>query len=342
MQTKVAERYFFFGLLLTTLIFTFLIFRPFWVVLVLGICFSIVLYPVFKWFNKKLSNWLASLLTVILFTIIVCGPLLAIGTIVFKQSQDVVQSVINNGGDQPFLDEVNININKVLPDGIAFDIKDKVAGFISYTSDNITKIFSTTLSAFFSFVLMLLIMFYFLKDGHKWEESILVISPLGDSNDEKIIRRLTLAVNGVIKGSLLIGLIQGVLLGFGLWIFHIPHPALWGLVAAVASLLPTIGTSLVSVPAIIFLFANGHSGLAIGLLAWAGLLVGTIDNFLGPLIVGGRLNIPPLLILFAVLGGVSLLGPVGIIVGPLTVSLLYTLISIYRNEYKNEQKNSAI
>jgi predicted PurR-regulated permease PerM len=338
MQTKIAERYFFFGLLLLTLIFTFLIFRPFWVVLVLGISFSIVLYPIYKWFNKKLPNWVASLFTVILFTIILCGPLLAIGVIVFNQSENALHSFVSNGTNQPFLEGLNDTINRALPQGVDFDVKARVSDFISYTSGNIANIFKTTLSAFFSFILMLLIMFYFLKDGSRWKESIVVISPLSDNNDEKIIRRLALAVNGVIKGSLLIGLIQGVLMGIGLWIFHVPNPALWGLVASVASLLPTIGTSLVSVPAIIFLFATGATGYGIGLTIWSAFGVGMIDNFLSPYIVGGTIQIPPLLILFAVLGGVSLLGPVGILVGPLTISLLYTLISIYRNDFKQTQQ----
>jgi len=98
--------------------------------------------------------------------------------------------------------------------------------------------------------------------------------------------------------------------------------------------LPTIGTSLVSIPAIIFLVSTGAPTQALGLLIWSVVAVGMIDNLLSPLIVGSKINIPPLLILFSILGGISFLGPVGILVGPLTVSLLYALISIYRNEFK--------
>ena len=181
---------------------------------------------------------------------------------------------------------------------------------------------------------MLLIIFYFLKDGARWKKSIIVLSPLSDKDDEKIINRLSLAVNAVIKGYFLIALAQGVLMGFGLWLFNVPSPALWGIVAAVASLLPTFGTALVSIPAIIFLFMVENTASAIGLLIWAVVVVGLVDNFLSPFVVGGKTNIPPIIILFAVLGGISFLGPVGILVGPLTVSLLYTLISIYRNEFK--------
>jgi len=95
MQTKIIERYFFFGLLLATFVFAFLIFRPFWVVFVLGTAFSIVLYPIYKWFRKKkLPEWLSSLVTVLLFIVVLCGPLLGISAVVFNQSEDVYYRVV--------------------------------------------------------------------------------------------------------------------------------------------------------------------------------------------------------------------------------------------------------
>lgn len=344
MQTKIIERYFFFGLLLATFVFAFFIFRPFWIVLILGLSFSIVLYPMYEWLNRRhLPNWLASLLTVIFFIIVLCGPLLGIGAMVFNQSQNVYHLVTDNGNAKPLFHSIETKINKILPEGMTFDINKKATNFVSFLSNNIANIFTTTVSAFFSFLLMLLIIFYFLKDGAEWRKAIIILSPLGDKDDEKIISRLAQAINGVIKGSLLIAIIQGVLLGFGLWLFGISNGALWGVVAAITSLIPTLGTSLVSIPAIIFLFVTGETTSAIGLLIWAVIMVGMIDNFLGPFIVGKKINISSLLILFSVLGGISLLGPVGILVGPITISLLYTLISIYRNEFKeNEQKNTII
>jgi len=343
MQTKIFEKYFFFGLLFATLLFTFLIFRPFWMVLMLGISFSIVLYPIYEWLNKRhLPSWLSSLLTVLLFAIVLCGPILGIGAMVFNQSQHVYQQVAGNGDIGLFLDSVDRAINKILPNSVTFNTKDKVANFVSYVSSNITNIFSATISAFFSFILILLIIFYFLKDGLKWKKAIIVLSPLGDRDDEKIMARLAFSVNAVIRGYLLIALIQGILMGFGLWIFNIANPALWGVVAAIMSLIPTFGTALISVPAIIFLFVTGNTTSAIGLLIWSVVVVGMIDNFLSPFIVGKKINIPPLLILFSILGGISLLGPVGILIGPLTVSFLYTLISIYRNEFKQDVKQNTV
>jgi predicted PurR-regulated permease PerM len=338
MQTKIIERYFFFGLLLATLIFTFFIFQPFWIVLVLGICFSVVLYPIYEWFkNKRLPDWLSSIITVLLFAIILCGPILGIGALVFNQSQNAYRLVVDNKGAETFMNSINNTVNKVLPESVPFDINEKAEGFITYVSNNIANIFTTTVSAFVSLLLMLLIMFYLLKDGEKWKKEIVLLSPLSDKDDENIIKRFTLSVNAVIKGYLFIAVVQGLLLGTGFWLFDISNGALWGTIAAITSLIPTVGTALVSVPAIIFLFVTGSTGSAIGLLIWAIVVVGMVDNLLTPYIVGTKINISPLLILFSVLGGISLFGPVGILVGPLTVSLLYTLVSIYRNEFNQHQ-----
>ncbi len=335
MQQKVMEKYFFFGLLFATLVFAFFIFRPFWIILMLGASISIILYPVYTWLNKKyLPNWLAAFLTLFFFIIVLCIPLFSIGTIVFNQSQNLYHSVVNGGNITPFLSSLGNKINYFLPNGVSLNINEIVSSFVSFLTNNIATIFSATMSALFSFVLLLLAIFYFLKDGDGWKKAILQLSPLSITADQKILDRLTQTINGVIKGYLLIAFIQGTLMGVGLYIFHIPNPAIWGVIAGIASIIPPFGTAVVSIPAVIFLFITGHMGLGIGLLAWAVLVVGAGDNVLNPYIVGHKINIPPFLILFSVLGGIALLGPVGILIGPLTVSLLYTLTDIYQNEFK--------
>ncbi|MFA5750685.1 MAG: AI-2E family transporter [Candidatus Paceibacterota bacterium] len=337
MQTKIIERYFFFGLLLATLIFTFFIFQPFWIVLVLGACFAVILRPIYEWFKKiKFPSWLSSLLTVAFFTIIICGPLLGLGLIIFNQSQDLYNSLIN-GGSIPSIESIDEYVQKLLPKGINFDLSEKANDLIYLLSDNLGKLLSTTLNTILTFILMLLAIFYFLKDGAEWKKSLITLSPLSDSDDLKILNRLSLAVNAVIKGYLLIAIVQGTLMGMGLAIFGVPNPALWGVIAAIASLIPTIGTGLISIPAIIFLFMTGNVFGAIALGVWSLAVVSTVDNFLTPYIVGSKISIPPFLILFSVLGGIVLLGAIGILIGPLTISLLYTLVSIYRSEFQQNE-----
>ncbi|MEK7113537.1 MAG: AI-2E family transporter, partial [Patescibacteria group bacterium] len=311
-------------------------FRPFWVVLVLGVSFSVVLYPVYEWLKEKMKtpDWLSSALTVLLFVFIVAIPLFGIGVMVFNQSQDAYHVIVNNVDSLSFLDTVNVSINKILPENMSFDLYDKLSGFISFVVSNITGIFTFTLSAIFSALLTLLAVFYFLKDGASWKKSLITLSPLADTDDEKIIQKLSNGINGILKQYLLMALVQGILMGVGLTLFGVPNPALWGLVTIFAALVPTIGTALISIPAIIFLYATGHAMAAAGLLVWSISMVGMIDNLLSPVIVGKKINLPPFLILFSVLGGLSLLGPIGILMGPLTVSLLHSLLSIYRHEFQ--------
>ncbi|MFA6353871.1 MAG: AI-2E family transporter [Candidatus Paceibacterota bacterium] len=335
MQQKVIEKYFFFGLLFVTLVFVFFIFRPFWIVLVLGASFAIMLYPVYEWLNKKyLPSWLASFFTLVFFIVVLCIPLLGLGSIVFNQSQNLYHSVANNGNFSPFINEVGEKINQVLPAGISFDINEKISSFISYLTSHLVNIFSATANVLFSFILLLLAIFYFLKDGKYWREKILKLSPLSNSDDEKIITKLLQTINGVMRGTLFIAILQGILMGFGLTIFGVPNAAIWGVVAAITSLIPSVGTAMISVPAIVFLFATGHIIPAVGLTIWSTIVVGTIDNFLTPYVIGSKINIPPFLILFSVLGGIALLGPIGVLIGPLAVSLLYTLTEIYQIEFK--------
>ena len=137
------------------------------------------------------------------------------------------------------------------------------------------------------------------------------------------------AINSVIKGSLVIAIIQGILTGLGFTLFQVPNPALWGSIASITALIPGIGTALVLIPGILYLFFSFKIGLGFGLLAWGILAVGLIDNILGPTLVGRGTKIHPFLVLFGVLGGIQLFGPAGFIAGPLILSLLFALAEIY-------------
>lgn len=333
MQTKVIERYFFFTLFFLVIVFVGFIFKPFLSVLVIGASFAVVLYPIYEWLlSKKISNSLSALLVLIFFTFALCIPFLSIGLVVFNQAQDFYISIVHGGTTGNLLTSFGNNLNNVLP--IHLDINEKLSSLSSFILDHLSGIFSFTLSTIFSFVLILLSIFYFLKDGAQFRKGIILLSPLADKDDEKIISRLSKSVNGVMKGYLFLGILQGILMSFGLLIFGVPNAALWGVVAALASLIPTVGTALISVPAVIFLFAIGHNSAALGLGLWSLIFVGLIDNFLSPVFVGSKTNLPPFLILFSVLGGISIFGPVGVLIGPLSVSLLYTLVSIYRTDFK--------
>jgi len=138
-----------------------------------------------------------------------------------------------------------------------------------------------------------------------------------------------------IKGTLLIGIIQGTLAGIGFWVAGIDGAAFWGTVMAVLSVVPGIGAALVWVPAVIYLFIVGHSLAATLLLAWCAAGVGTIDNMLRPKLVGKDAKMPDLLILLGTLGGLFFFGPIGFIIGPLVCGLFLTVWDIYGATFKD-------
>lgn len=338
MQTKIIERNFFFGLLLAVFIFTFLIFKPFLPLLVISACFAVVLTPIYgRLLKHKFPNWLGALTTVLFFILIICGPLFGIGILVFDQSQDVYNSINSNGGIGSYFNNIENSIQKYFPNEIDINIEDRLGELISFTSTNIANIFTSTITTLFSFFLIIVSLFFFLKDGKGWRKALISLSPLRDEDDHKILDRLSLAINGIIKGYLLIAVIQGVLMGFGLHFFGVPNAALWGVIAGIGSLIPTLGTALVSVPAVIFLFATGNTFGGIGMSIWAFMIVGWVDNLLNPIVISSKIDIPQILVLFSILGGLVLMGPVGFLIGPLAVSLLYSLIAIYNEEFKPKE-----
>jgi predicted PurR-regulated permease PerM len=338
MKTKVIEKNFFYSLLILVGILCILVFWPFLSTIVIGIALSVVLYPVYTFFNSRVTNdtpWLSSLLTLLAFIVVLGVPAFFIGSMVLSQSQELYTSITSNGGPSPYITKISNSIDKLIPMGMSFDMESRIATLVSTVSKNVATILTSTITTIFSFLLVLLSLFYFLKDGRHWRETLMELSPLSDEYDEKILSKFSRAVNGVMKGYLLIALVQGCLMGIGLWIFGVPNAALWGVFAGIASMVPSIGTALVALPAIAYLALIGDNTGVLGLSAWSLVIVGTIDNVLNPIVVGKKIDLHPLIILFSVLGGITVIGALGVLIGPLLVSLLYTLLTIYKEHFKD-------
>mgnify|MGYP003433706268 CR=1 FL=1 len=336
MNTPITEKYFLFGLLIAVIAVVIAIFYPFLTMIILAAAFAVVLDPVYLWIKKHITRgiaWIASLLTVILFLLCLCVPIFFIGTVVFNETQGLYESISQGGGlGNASIQSTNSYINNLLPNGFTFDTEQKISELVGFVSSNITSFFTSTFNTIIMFTLMVLSIFYILKDGDHWKKSIVHVIPISRDNIEEIFSKLTAAINRILKGSFFIAIVQGLLTGIGFAVFNVPNPALWGVVAGMASFVPTIGTSLVSVPAMIYLFLNGMETQAIGLLVWSMILVGMVDNLLSPYVISKNTEIPSLFILFSILGGIALMGPVGILIGPLVLSLLYSLIAIYKKE----------
>jgi predicted PurR-regulated permease PerM len=217
------------------------------------------------------------------------------------------------------------------------NLMEQIQASAGWVTSNIGAIFASTVSTIFVFVIALIGSFYFFRDGREFMQLIIKASPLPDSEDQVIFDRMAKAVRAVATGTILIALIQGTLVAVGLTLAGVPRGILWGSLSSVGALMPGIGTSIVTVPAVIYLFSVGNTVSAIGLTVWAVLIVGLVDNFLGPYLISRNNNMHPFIILISVLGGIGLFGPIGFIVGPVVVTLFIVLLEIYNQYIVKEQ-----
>ena len=338
MISKTRGKSFFYILLSAMTLLCLVIFWPFLPIILIGAALAVVLHPIYTWIHGRLfrghASWLSALITITIFIIIIAAPIAFLGTEVVVQSRSLYVSLTNGGSASEYISQITSSINNYIPETKAFDLSSLFHSGLSFLTSNLGNIFSATLNTGLSIFFIVLSLFYFLKDGDRWKVYLVAVSPLPDEHDERILKMLGRTVNGVMRGNLLMALVQGLLLGAGLHIFGVPNAALWGVLAGIASFVPTVGTALVSIPAILYLLVVGEMLPAVGLAVWAATAVGLIDNFLSPVIVGKNIELPPLIILFAVLGGITLFGAAGIFIGPLAVSLFYTLIRIYHENFQ--------
>ena len=313
---------------------SFLVFQPYlstlFIAVILRIAFDPMHEKVFQ-FVKGRKN-IASAISISLILLLLIVPIGIIGGFLFDDIYLLYTRIATGNVDFRFIEQA------VLP------VQEFVQGFVpefslnpllyarqglSFLVSHIGSIFSSIVSLVFSFFIMMLALFYLFRDGHAFRKYVIVLSPLADNYDESILKKLAQSVASVLRGSLLVAIIQGLLTGFGFAIFGVPNPVLWGGVAARAALVPNIGTSLVVGPAIIFLFWGGFTTAAVGLLIWGSTIVGLVDNLLAPQLMTQGLKVHPLLILLSVLGGFAFFGPIGFIAGPVLVTLFITLLDMY-------------
>jgi predicted PurR-regulated permease PerM len=198
-----------------------------------------------------------------------------------------------------------------------------------------SRMTATTAAFVLNLFVTLYAMFFFFRDGEKILERIFYYLPLSDEDEALMLARFTSITRATIKGTVIIGIIQGALAGIAFWIAGIDGAAFWGTIMAILSILPGIGAALVWVPAVVILFVNGQYLTALLLFAWCAALVGTIDNILRPALVGRDAKMSDLLIMIGTIGGLFLFGPIGFIVGPIICGLFLTVWDIYGATFKN-------
>lgn len=336
-----TQFYFLMVLLSITAVLSFFILKPFLFAITLAMVFSIIFQPLYAKILKYSfkHEGLAAFLTTIVIMILIFVPLTFLIIQILQEAKDLYLSLLTSGSREGILNIFNklaYISHDYLPDAneISANVDQYLRQGLSWILNNLGAFFSNFANMLLTTFLFIISLYYLLKDGSKLRKKIIYLSPLKDADDQTIMEKLELAVNSVIKGNFVVAFIQGVLTAIGFTIFGVPNAVLWGTAAAVAALIPSVGTSLVFIPTIIFMFVSGQTFAAVGLLLWGSLAVGLIDNFLGPKLIGSGMRLHPLLVLFSVLGGIGLFGPIGFILGPIVLSMLFALMDSAGNGEK--------
>ncbi len=336
-------------LVLVTFVLFLAVIWPFLTPLLLGAILASVCRP----FYVKMTGWLgnrpslAALLTLLILFLVVAGPLSAFVGVVVGQAVNVSNDAIpwaqrHFGAATAFnahdwLVERFPPIAQYVPDQtqIMENVGNAAKAAGAFLVATISRMTAGTAVFLLDLFVMLYAMFFFLRDGERIVERMFYYAPLHHQDEARLLQRFTSVTRATIKGTLVIGIIQGSLAGLGFWAAGIEGAAFWGTLMTILSVVPGIGSALVWVPGVAYLYITGHALAGTLLLIWCSAVVGTIDNVLRPTLVGKDAKMPDLLILVGTLGGLFLFGPIGFIVGPIVCGLFLTVLDIYGATFKD-------
>jgi predicted PurR-regulated permease PerM len=191
------------------------------------------------------------------------------------------------------------------------------------------------------FFLMLYVLYFFLRDGEQLLETLVHALPLGDERERELFAKFAEVSRATVKGTLIIGLVQGALGGIIFALLGIEGAVFWGTVMAIMSLLPVVGASLVWAPAALIMLANSAYTKAGILVVFGVLVIGLVDNLLRPILVGRDTRMPDYLVLLSTLGGLTVFGASGFVIGPVIAALFLTVWVMFAKEFTGRDIGAA-
>ncbi|MFH1351717.1 MAG: AI-2E family transporter [Pseudomonadota bacterium] len=318
--------------------------------IILALLIASAFYPLYSWVKKLLkeNEQSASILMIIFISLILIIPVGGfIGTLSneafdfynrSKSSVSLKKLQESLQGDSVWARRIrkagemaNIELTPEAIDELATSIGKNVGLFLS---KQLSSIASNLLSFLIHFFLMILVIFYLFRDGGHLKKYISDLVPLPMAQQELVVKKFREMGRAVIFGNGLSGIIQGILGGVGFFVFGLGSPFLWGTVTGFMAFLPIIGASAVFIPAAVILLIQGKTGLAIGYLAYNVCYSAIMEYIVKPRIIGKGMQMNPILVFIGIIGGIKLFGILGVIYGPLIMTIFLTLAEIYRLEYK--------
>ena len=319
--------------------------REFLIALVLAAIFSGLLYPFYRKILYSLKNRsaLAAGTTLIITAFAFGLPLAGFAGMVTseaiqitKKARPIVKEALDN----------NPSLGEQVPDWLPFKEKlepfhetivqkasEATSAMGSWLVSSLSSATKGTLGFLMSLFIMFYAMFYFLLHGPKSLHTLASLLPLSEEDRTEVMSRGLMVTRASLKGIMVVGVVEGILVGLALWMAGIEGSAFWGSVVFLLAAIPGLGASLIWLPAAVYLLFTGSTGWGIGLIVWGVLVVGLVDYLVRPWIVGNDSKLPDLVILISVFGGILSFGPIGIIIGPVIAALLDTILNIYKKTF---------
>ena len=322
---------------------------PFLQALFLAAVLTGILYPLYAWLREHLrKETLAAGATVLLVLIAVVLPLLLLLGVFVREAvrlTDIVgpwlEQAANGEGLPsrlptwlPFAEEL-----QPYRDQIYTRFGEAITQLGIFLTDSLSTITQGTVTFVLNLFVMLYALFFFLLAGPRLFH-IFDYTPLTDKDRDVIVEKGISVTRATLKGTIVIGVLQGALAGTAFAVVGIPGPVFWGAVMALASVVPMLGTAIIWVPAVVYLLFQGQLAAGIGLLAWCAIVVSGVDNILRPHLVGSDTRMPDVLVLLSTLGGISMFGATGVVIGPVVAGLFLTSWHIFAATFRRELEPS--
>ncbi len=315
------------GLFVAVSLLLLFVFAPFFPLLSLAIVFTIFLRRPYERLTNIFGGWknLAALLTVALTLAFCIVPLFFLGVQIYKEAQGL------SAGSQ-FISSIQTAIENPLRQifpAFTFDINSFVGNALVMISDNLGSLVYQTLYIILEIFLMLLTLFFFLRDGKDMLAYLVKVSPFGKKATTEIMDKMYQTVQSVIKGTFFNALIRWALIWIAFSLFGIPNAILWSSIGGVVGAIPGLGTPFAFVPAVLYLYLGGDTLGALGMALAGVLIIILVDNILTSYFFGKGSSVSPIFVLFSILGGILFFGPLGFILGPLVLSVFLSVVHGY-------------
>jgi predicted PurR-regulated permease PerM len=350
-STRRFSTLFFLAALACSLLLAYIVLRPFVHLIILGAVLATLCHPVFRLLRAKMGGrgGPAALVTTAMVVLLLIVPLLVLTGALLNQGMQTLSAVQTWLADNdletllsqehlaPYLDWVKAHVpfldpSKIDLQGDLIDLS-KQSGQIILDAG--TTLLGNALGLTINFCILVFILFFLMRDGESMLARIKYLLPLREDQENRIIKQFGDVSRSVVMGSFLIAVCQGLAGSLGLYIVGIP-PLFWGFMMGFTSLVPVVGTAIIWIPAAAYLILTGDWQWGLFLCAWGVIIVSGIDSVLRPMLLKGRSNMSMFYVFLSILGGIKYYGALGLLYGPLIVSLAMVMLSIYSEAYRQQ------